>query len=158
MRIFFRWLLVTGHGIPFPYWWLLVTGHGMPVPYWWILVTGHETPDPNWWLLVTGHELVTSVVTPVINTYGARPITVQLCTHGGKWKHLYLWCLPNTSTTVNLHLRWTQLLIKNKALINKEQDKTKWRQSSAKYSGHSTSRAIPIWWYCTFMVLTQYKY
>ena len=53
----FWWLLVTGHGIPFPYWWLLVTGHGMPVPYWWLLVTGHERPDPNWWLLVTGHEI-----------------------------------------------------------------------------------------------------
>jgi hypothetical protein len=42
----------------------------------------------DFWSLVT--KLVTSVVNLVINTYGAHPIQVELCTHGGKWKHLYL--------------------------------------------------------------------
>ena len=90
MRIFFDdfWSLVTEYLYLIGDFWSLVMECLFLIGDFWSLVTKHRFVIGDFWSLVT--ILVTSVVTPVINTYGAHPITVQLCTHGGKWKHLYL--------------------------------------------------------------------
>ena len=82
------WSLVTEYLYLIGDFWSLVMECLFLIGDFWSLVTKDRILIGDFWSLAT--KLVTSVVTPVINTYGAHPITVQLCTHGGKWKHLYL--------------------------------------------------------------------